>query len=128
MARIKIIPLEIHEQIAVIDYLQILKESGKIVLYTALPNNTYTDSWTQKKKMTLEGVRKGYPDICVVGPRSMFFIEMKRLKGGVVSPHQKEWIEAINAVGISARVCKGFDEAKEFIDGELRKSKAKLPY
>lgn len=109
-------PFEIHEQIAVVEYLEILKNKGKIILYSALPNNTYTRSWNQRRKGKLEGVRQGVPDILVVTPKTLFFIEMKRVKGGQVSKEQKEWIEAINKAGVPAKVCKGFDEAKKFID------------
>jgi hypothetical protein len=44
---------------------------------------------------------------------------MKRLKGGTVSPVQKDWIAKLNAAGIDARVCKGSKEAIDFIESVL---------
>ena len=50
----------------------------------------------------------------------LIFIEMKRVKGGVLSQVQKEWLEALNKCnGVSAYVCKGFDEAKIVIDKHI---------
>ena len=116
----KLIPYEIDEQVAVIEYLEFLKSCGKVVIFTALPNNTYTTSWSQKAKLVKEGVRKGYPDICVVLKDIVFFMEMKRIKGGTVSAAQKEWIKALESANVPVRVCKGFDEAKEWIDLMIR--------
>ena len=42
-------------------------------------------------------------------------IEMKRKKGGVVSPEQKQWGEVMSAAGIPFKVCKGCEEAIEFV-------------
>ena len=42
---------------------------------------------------------------------------MKRKVGGVISPEQKEWITYLNAQGYCAVVCKGFDDAKEKVEG-----------
>lgn len=112
------VPLEIHEQMAFVDYLELLKAQGKILLYTALPNNTYTTSWKQRVKHNREGVRRGFPDVVILTAhtKKILFVEMKRVKGGTVKPEQKEWIEGLNACGGVARVCRGFEEAKEFID------------
>ena len=47
----------------------------------------------------------------------MLFIEMKRSVGGVISSEQKEWNIVLNQYPDSlAAICKGFDEAKQFID------------
>ena len=51
-------------------------------------------------------------------------MEMKRLQGGVVSQHQKDWIEALNNINsevIEAVVCRGFEEAVNKIESELKK-------
>lgn len=70
------------------------------------------------KKLKAEGVRKGVPDLCLCLPRGGYhglFIEMKRQKGGAVSPEQKAWIAALNALGYRAEVCKGAAAAWEVI-------------
>ena len=43
-------------------------------------------------------------------------IEMKRRKGGVVSPEQKAWAKIYEKAGIQAKVCRGADEAIEFVE------------
>lgn len=61
-------------------------------------------------KMKKQGMRKGYPDLFVPVARNGYhglFIELKRLKGGVVSPEQKEWIARLREQGYLALVCKG---------------------
>lgn len=112
-------PLEIHEQIAVIQYLELLQVQGKVLLFSAVPNNTFTKSWAQKIKQRKEGVRQGVPDILIVTPEKVLFLEMKRLMGGTVSPEQKLWNHHTNHKKTISAICKGFNEAKEFIDGEL---------
>jgi hypothetical protein len=112
-------PLEIHEQMVVVDYLKLLMDQGKVIEYTALPNNTYTKSWNQKRKQKAEGLRPGFPDLCVVFPNHMNFIEMKRKRGGNVSKAQKDWNIAINNAGVKAYIAKGSDEAIEIIKTNL---------
>lgn len=42
-------------------------------------------------------------------------VEMKRRKGGVVSPEQKAWGKIYEKAGIDCKICKGADEAIDFI-------------
>ena len=114
----KLIPLEIDEQIAVVEYLEILCGAGRVVMFSALPNNIYTDSIKQKGKQIAEGLKPGFPDLVVVFKTKVLFLEMKRTKGGVMSAYQKRWQEALEGVGgsVIARVAYGFDEAKNIID------------
>lgn len=42
-------------------------------------------------------------------------VEMKRVRGGTVSPEQKEWLKIYELAGVPARICKGADEAIEFV-------------
>lgn len=109
-------PLEEDEQIAVVRYLEL-----KNLKFTSIPNATYTTSWNQKRKNKAMGVRAGLPDLLVIVKDKLLFIEMKRIKGGVVSEEQKEWIDALNlTMGVSARICKGADEAINFINTFLK--------
>ena len=74
------------------------------------------------KKM---GTSKGFPDLLVLVPikgvtrevdsYQMLAIEMKRKKGSVTSKEQKEWIKILELAGIPSRICKGCDEAIEFV-------------
>jgi len=104
-------PLEEDEQIAFVSWLEAHK-----LKFTAIPNSTYTKSWSQKRKNTAMGLRSGLPDLLVITPRGLLFVEMKRKQGSVTSPEQKEWIEALNKIpNVQAEVCKGADEAIKFV-------------
>ena len=46
-------------------------------------------------------------------------IEMKRIKGGTVSPEQKQWAEVYEMAGIPNKVCKGAKEAIDFVKSFL---------
>lgn len=75
------------------------------------------------KKM---GTSKGFPDLLVFVPikgiedevdaYQMLAIEMKRKKGSTISPEQKEWLAILEMAGIPSRVCKGADEAIDFVN------------
>jgi hypothetical protein len=113
---------EAREQCIVAHYLDILKSQGKILQYSATPSSTYTTSWNQKIKNKNMGVKKGVPDLTIVHSRGVLYIEMKKIKGGLVSKEQKEWIRDLNSVEespgsqILALVCKGAEEAKTVIN------------
>lgn len=47
-------------------------------------------------------------------------IEMKRRKGGVLSPEQKTWGKIYELAGIPCKVCKGVDEAIAFVNKYLK--------
>lgn len=102
---------EYEEQCAVIKYLELIGAK-----FSAIPNSTYTTSWSQKAKNKASGLRAGLPDLFIIVGKKAFFIEMKRKSGGVVSKEQKEWIKTINDAGIPAYVCAGFDEAVKVIN------------
>lgn len=56
-----------------------------------------------------EGVCPGVPDLYV--PQWRLWIEMKRQKGGRLSPDQKDWIEYLEGVGDTVIVGKGAADA-----------------
>ena len=104
---------EYEEQKAFVEYLRL-----KGLKHTSIPNSTYTKSWQQKAKNTAQGLCAGFPDMIILFPNKMLCIEMKRIKGGVVSENQQEWIDAINAVGgnVEAIVCYGANDAKNAVE------------
>jgi len=72
------------------------------------------------------GLRKGYPDIFLPVARKGYhglYIELKRVKGGKVSPEQEWWLEKLTEQGYYAVVCKGADEAIktiiDYLEGKL---------
>ena len=42
-------------------------------------------------------------------------IEMKRQHGGTVSPEQKEWQKIYETAGVPCKICRGSEEAIEFV-------------
>lgn len=85
------------------------------------PNEGLRNS-TTGARMRLEGLKRGVPDICLPVARGKYhglYIEMKRTKGGVVSEDQRGWLEALNAQGYKAVVCKGCEAAIATIIGYL---------
>ena len=104
-------PTEDWEQMQLVAWLDL-----KGYKYTAIPNHTYTTSWKQKAHNKALGLRAGFPDLVVIVNGQFIAIEMKRTKGSTTTPEQKAWIEALNDAGVPAKVCKGFDEAREFVE------------
>ena len=112
-------PTEHLEQVTLISW---YRRTYKNELLIAIPNGGKRHIKTAVA-MKQEGVSKGFPDLFLPVPNSKFyglFIEMKRQKGGIVSKEQKSWLEYLNSVGYQATVCKGFLEAKEFIECYLK--------
>lgn len=73
-------------------------------------------------RLKAQGVRAGVPDICLPAARGCYhglYIELKRRNGGRVSEAQRGWIEYLENAGYCARVCHGWDEARETIEKYL---------
>lgn len=90
----------------------------------AIPNGGLRNKSTAAK-LKLEGVKKGVPDLFLAVPNKYFhglFIEMKRIKGGVLSKEQKIWKELLTAEGYCWSVAKGFQEGKAIIEEYLKLS------
>lgn len=67
------------------------------------------------QRLKAEGVKKGVPDLFLPVARGRWhgmYIEMKRTKGGTISPEQKEFIEFATQQGYRAVICKGFEAAR----------------
>lgn len=112
------ITLSEHEEAKLLaQYLELLKTQGKIVLYSHIPNETFTSSWNVKRKNKAEGVRPGVPDYIVVGRDGLLFIELKS-KTGRVSLEQQHWLDSLNGASrdVIAHVAMGFDQAKQYLD------------
>jgi len=115
-------PTEYEEQQDLVYYLEL-----RGLKFTAIPNSTYTKSIKQKQKNYKSGLRAGFPDIIVLIPKEkskdkqgyMLCIELKRVKGGQLSEHQKEWIEAINSLeipNVQSMCIKGAKAAIEYVE------------
>ena len=73
-------------------------------------------------KMKATGTSKGVPDLCI--PAWRLYIEMKRVKGGRLSPDQIEWIKYLEKVGYSVIIGFGaLDAQHKIIKGNYGKEK-----
>jgi hypothetical protein len=81
-----------------------------------------------------EGVKAGVPDIMLPVRRihklpypeshlnyeyAGLFVELKKLKKGVVSVDQKDWVKELSEQGYAVSICKGWIEAVNTIAGYL---------
>lgn len=70
------------------------------------------------KKLHALGLRRGVPDLLLAYPTETapgLWLEMKRLKGGRVSPEQEAYIALLRELGYIAHVCRGWAAAKDAI-------------
>lgn len=102
----KVVPTEQWEQEQLVKWLE--NEGYK---FTAIPNSTYTPSHAAKAKNTRAGLRPGFPDLIVLAKMQILCIEMKRLKGGKLSPEQRGWLDALAECGAISMVCYGHQDA-----------------
>ncbi len=78
----------------------------------AIPNGGQR-SRTTGAKLKAEGVSAGVPDLYI--PAWRCWIEMKREKGGKLSPQQKNWIKYLKSIGNTVIVANGCEDAKNKI-------------
>lgn len=87
-------------------------------LYCASAGGMRT-SLKQAIKMKANGYVAGFPDLFIYEPIGEYYglaIEMKRVKGGVISPEQKHWISQLTKRNFKAVVCYGALDALGVID------------
>lgn len=90
-------------------------------LLFAIPNGGKRDV-ISAKLLKDEGVRAGVPDLFLAVPKGDYhglFIEMKKVKGGVVSDSQKEMGAHLMGRDYDCAVCHGWVEAKAKIEKYL---------
>lgn len=93
----------------------------ELALMYHIPNGG-SRSKSEAGRFRAEGVKAGVPDICLPAARGGYhglYIELKRVKGGRVSPAQQGWIAALRDQGYCACVCKGWDDAAHIIKAYL---------
>ena len=111
-------PLEDSEHIALADWLRLHK-----IRFHHSPNGGIRNivTATRFKRM---GVSPGFPDflildrptVCIEG--KLFVgaaVEMKRRKKGIVSPEQRDWLEALTELGWACKVARGFEDAVGYL-------------
>lgn len=121
MNTVKALPLSEYQIcVQLVAYLDILVMQRKVLIYSHIPNSTYTKSWAVKMRNKKLGLQAGLFDYIIVLPDGVLFLEMKTEHKGVVSPAQKVWLEKLHQAGQRAYIAHGFTEAKEIIDSCLK--------
>ena len=100
------IPTEHEEQREVVRW---FRQTWPCVRIFAIPNGGARSKATAGR-LKAEGVASGVPDLFV--PAWRLWVEMKRSKGGSLSPEQKDWIAYLESVNYWCIVGKGADDAK----------------
>ena len=103
------------EQVSLVQWLDATHPD---LLYFAIPNGGARNIVTARK-LKAEGVKAGVPDLFL--PSLRLFIELKRTKGGKVSPAQRDMAQRLEACGYRVVVCKGAREAVDVITQEINK-------
>lgn len=104
------------------NFVQWFRQNNRPVRIFAIPNGGLRGK-TEALKLKVEGVSAGVPDLYI--PSWRLWIEMKRIKGGVVSPEQKDWHEYLESIGDTVLVCKGCDEAIKEVNAFISKNNNK---
>lgn len=115
----KLFPTELQEQIAVFSWANTQLDKYPLLRYMNASLNGVRLTIGQATIAKRSGLLKGYPDIFLPlrnKEYSGLFIELKRVKGGVVSPEQKDFLSFLNSQGFKAVVCRGSKEAIETIE------------
>ena len=110
-------PTEDAEQSALVKWLRASR-----IVFTAIPNGAYLfggrlDRAKQWHKLQRTGCQRGFPDMLIFTPPPYnpgtrgVAVEMKRTKGGRVSEDQQAWLDQLEALGWSAIVARGVDDA-----------------
>lgn len=104
------IPTE-HEEQRV--FVQWFRRRYAPVRIFAIPNGGFRSRATAGR-LKAEGVMRGIPDLFV--PEWNLWIEMKRVKGGRLSPDQVNWKQYLEEIGNTVFVAYGAQNAMELVD------------
>ena len=116
--RQSLVPTESEEQQALFRWAQLQAGAHpELRLMYHIPNEGLRSPATGHR-LRAEGLKRGVPDICLPAARGGYhglYIELKRARGGVVSAEQLDWLAALNEAGYAAAVCRGWEEARQWI-------------
>lgn len=111
-----LIPTESEEQIAFVQWFR-RKYHGVRIFH--IPNGGVRSKRTAAK-LKSEGVMRGVPDLFI--PAWNLWIEMKRTKGGRLSPEQRDWKDYLEVLGNTVFVAFGADHAMTLVDDFVDKN------
>ena len=119
-------PKEEYEARVFAEWLELMKMQGKVVKFAHIANESYggtRSDMLRGAKLKLMGKRPGVWDYEIYVPALKcedsllcIKIELKRQKGGKLSPEQKEWEDVYHRAGHITAVCNGADEAIAFVE------------
>jgi VRR-NUC domain len=112
MPSLSLIPSEDKEQIALATW---LTKQG--IIFYAVPNGGRRNL-REAVKLKRMGVSPGVPDICIPIPSGDYhgcYLELKRQKGGRLSPEQAGWLQYLRNQNYYADMAEGFEEAKKIV-------------
>lgn len=112
---------ESREQQALFRWWDMYRSQYPAAVMFAVPNGGARSAITGAR-LKAEGVLAGVPDVFLAFPAGGLhglFIEMKRQKGGRVSPAQKAVMQALRMQGYEVAVCHGWQEARGCIEQYL---------
>ena len=116
-------PTEEQEQVAVFQWADIMSiRYPELKWLLHVPNGGWRTK-SEAVRFKRAGVKKGVPDIFLPVSRKGYhglWIEMKRRKGGRLSPEQKEWIDGLFNQGYLAVRCDGAEEAIGMLERYLK--------
>lgn len=110
-----VIPTESQEQIAFVNW---FRSQFPRVLIFAVPNGAHLAGGGGQRaakmaRMKAEGLVNGIPDLCV--PEWRLWIEMKRQRGGRVSPDQRDVHDYLRGIGHEVIVGRGWEDARDAV-------------
>ncbi len=117
-------PLESAEQASFVKWFEAQYPRVRIL---AVPNGAFLfgDQVQRAKQMARlkeQGLKNGVLDLLV--PAWFLWIEMKRVKGGVLSEDQVGWIEYLEGCGYKCAVCAGAQAAIDAVQAFVREAAA----
>ena len=114
--------LEHHEQVALMEMVHLYEgRVPELALLFAVPNGGARDVITGAR-LKQEGVKRGVPDLVLPVAKQGYHglaIELKRERGGQVSPEQRWWHEQLREQGWRVEVCMGYKAAWTVLEDYL---------
>lgn len=111
-------PTEEQEQIALMEWAKLYEPNyPQLKLLFHIPNGGKRNK-REAARFKAAGVKAGVPDLFLPVASKGFnglFIELKRTKGGTVSPTQTRWARELQNQGYAVYICKGWLEAANTI-------------
>lgn len=112
------IPYEHDEQVMLFEWVEMTAAKYPHLAFCYSNTNGGKRHPSTARKLKESGAKAGIPDIFFPYPVDNYhglWIELKRKKGGRVSPEQRFWINYLKEQNYSVHVCKGHEQAIDTI-------------